>query len=215
MILAVYKPKGPSSNRVLTEIKKITGIKKIGHAGTLDPLAEGILVIGLGRESTKKLNVEVKKEKEYIAEIKLGVESETDDEEGEKIIHQVNKEPDIRIIKKIIKKYIGEIEQIPPFYSAIKINGQEAYKRIRRGEKIIMKPRKIIIKDIKILKYKWPILKIKVVTGPGAYIRSLARDIGNQLKVSGYLFSLIRTRVGEYKIDRAIKINEINNIIKK
>ena len=208
-IIAIYKPKGPTSNDILKEIKKITGIKKVGHAGTLDPLARGVLVVGIGREATKKLGEEVKKEKEYLAEIKLGFESTTDDEEGEKKEFKVEKEPSFKEVEKVVRGFHGVISQVPPIYSAIKVKGKEAYKLARKGEEVKLKPRKAEIKDIEVLDYKWPFLKLRVVTGPGVYIRSLARDIGKQLKCGAYLFDLERTRVGDYDKEKAIQLSEI------
>ncbi len=212
MIIAILKPKGPSSNDILTQIKRLTKIKKVGHAGTLDPLASGVLVVAIGRESTKKISEEVKKEKEYIAIIKLGEESVTDDEEGEKKVWQVTKEPDETKVTKVLKQFIGEIEQIPPVYSAIKINGKEAYKYARKGENVEMKSRKAFVKNIELLEYQFPLLKIKVITGPGVYIRTLARDIGVALKTGGYIKELIRTRVGDFSIENAITPEQISEI---
>lgn len=209
MILAIYKPKGPTSNQLLTQVKKITGIKKVGHAGTLDPLASGVLVVALGRQSTKKISEMVKKEKEYIAKIKLGSNSTTDDEEGEKTDWEIKKIPTLIGIKKIIKKFVGKISQVPPIYSAIKISGQEAYKLARKGKTVELKPREVEIKSIKLLNYHWPFLEIQVVTGPGVYIRSLARDLGRDLNTGGYLKELERTRVGDFTKDQAVELSKL------
>ncbi len=198
-IFVIYKPKGPTSHDIINKLRKEMGIKKIGHAGTLDPLASGVLVVGVGREATKQLGTIVKKEKEYLAKIRLGMTSTTDDEEGVKTeIKIVGKIPTLGEIKKAIAKFQGEISQTPPIYSAIKIKGKEAYKLARKGQEPKLKPRKVEIKKIDILKYEWPYLEIRVVTGPGVYIRSLARDIGQHLKTGGYLAELERTRVGEF-----------------
>jgi tRNA pseudouridine55 synthase len=212
-IFAVYKPKGPTSNQILTKIRKRTGVKKVGHAGTLDPLAQGVLVVGVGREATKQLGVIVAKEKEYLATIRLGWTSTTDDNEGEK-----EKTKDITLpllvhVKNVLKKFKGEIDQTPPIYSAIKIKGQEAYKLARKGKEVKMKSRKALIKKISLISYKYPYIKIKVVTGPGVYIRSLARDIGQVLGTGGYLSSLERTRVGQFTKNKALKINQINKAL--
>lgn len=206
-IFAVYKPKGISSNALLEQMRHATGIKKIGHAGTLDPLASGVLVVGIGREATKKLGEFVKKEKEYIAKIRLGRESTTDDEEGVKTEHVVSLPPKKDVIEQIIKKCIGEIMQKPPAYSAVKIKGKEAYKLARKGIGVSLPPRKVEIKEIEILDYEWPYLSIRVVTGSGVYIRSLARDIGNELGTGGYLAELERTRVGDFTKENAILPN--------
>ena len=152
-IFGIYKPKGPTSNDIVQNIKRIVGGDKVGHAGTLDPLAEGVLVVGVGREATKKLGIEVKKEKEYLAKIKLGETSETDDEEGGKTFVS-DRKPDISEIKEAIKKFIGNIKQIPPIYSAIKVSGKEAYKFARKGEKPVLLERAAEIKEIEILEYE-------------------------------------------------------------
>lgn len=208
-ILPIYKPIGVTSNHVLQNIRRQIGPVKIGHAGTLDPLAEGVLVIGIGREATKQLAEVVKKEKEYIADITFGMTSTTDDEEGEKTVMKVTTPPDEKDVGDAIKKFVGDITQIPPIYSAIKIDGKEAYKRARKGENVQMKGRPAYIKEIELCTYKWPVLQIRVVTGPGVYIRALARDIGEELQVGGYLSKLIRTRVGDFSIDDAIRPEDL------
>lgn len=213
-IFAVYKPKGPTSYDIVEEIKKITGEKKVGHAGTLDPLARGVLVVAVGREATKKLGQIVKKEKEYLAKIKLGVKSATDDEEGEKTEIKISRPPFAKELRDIIGSFEGEIMQIPPLYSAVKIKGKEAYKYARKGKYVKLEPRKAKIKKIDILKYGWPYLELKVVTGSGVYIRSLARDIGKKLNVGGYLADLERTRVGDFTKEKALSMHQIENFLK-
>jgi tRNA pseudouridine55 synthase len=209
-IFPIYKPKGPTSHDIVDQVRRVTGVKKVGHAGTLDPLAEGVLVVAVGREATKQISSIVKTEKEYIAEIKLGETSTTDDEEGEK-----NETPNSKIqipketIVEALKGFVGEIEQIPPIYSAIKVKGKSAYKYARKGEDLKLEPRNVLIKEIQVLKYEWPILELRVVSGSGVYIRSLARDVGEKLGVGGYLASLKRTRVGEYKIEDSINPNQV------
>lgn len=207
-IFVINKSPGMTSHDVVAKIKRLSGIKKVGHAGTLDPLAEGVLVVGVGRESTKKLGEIVEKEKEYVANIKLGVESTTDDEEGEKTQNEVNGVPTISDVKKVIQKFVGEIKQLPPRFSAVKIEGMRAYKRARRGEDFPLPPRCVEIKKIEILEYSWPLLRLRVTTGAGVYIRSLARDIGKELGSGGYLTALKRTRVGEFTLSQAQKIEE-------
>ena len=208
-LFAIYKPKGRTSNDIVNEVKKITGIKKVGHAGTLDPLATGILVVGVGREATKKLKDIVKDEKEYLTTIRLGVESTTDDEEGRKTEITPKKIPAEKEIKKVIVGFEGIISQVPPVFSAVKVKGQEAYKLARKGQKVSLKPKEIEIKKIEILDYKWPFLKLKAITGPGVYIRSLARDIGKKLKTGGYVCELERTRVGDFTKEKAVEVSEL------
>lgn len=209
-IYNIHKPVGPTSNDLVMKIKRLSGIKKVGHAGTLDPLAEGVLVVGVGREATRQLGQWSEKEKEYLAKIRLGINSTTDDEEGEKTGVAVKNIPDEEKIKKKLQKFEGKIRQMPPKFSAVKVSGQEAYKRMRAGEEFSLGGRDVEIKKIELLRYKWPILELKVITGPGVYIRSLARDAGKELKTGAYLKDLIRTRVGEYSIDDSIKL-ELNS----
>lgn len=167
----------------------------------MDPLAEGVLVVGIGRESTKKLFIELEKEKEYEVLIELGKISTTDDSEGEKTVWKVPKVPRVPHVSQALKKFIGEIWQMPPQYSAVKRGGMEAYKNARKGKQTILGKRQVLVKDIQILNYKWPFLTLKVTTGPGVYIRSLARELGEELKTGGYVKQLKRTRVGEFKIE--------------
>jgi len=205
-IVAVYKPKGPTSFDIIYKLRKLTGIKKIGHAGTLDPLASGVLVVGIGREATRRLREVVESEKEYAATVRFGAESTTDDEGGEKAAVGFIKKPTRQDIEKVLAGFSGKIMQMPPNFSAIKINGVRAYKMARRGETPELIKRPVEVKKIKIIKYQWPDLKIKIVSGSGFYVRSLARDLGKKLKVGGYLAELERTRVGQFKKNGAFKI---------
>lgn len=214
-VFAVFKPRGPSSYDIIRELKTVLkGRKKIGHAGTLDPLASGVLVIGAGA-GTKKLSEVVRKEKEYIAAIKLGEESETDDEEGEKRAAEKVIPPSREVVERALYGFVGEILQAPPAYSAVKILGQPAYARARKGERVALKARKVSIKKIDLLEYAWPILKIRVVTGPGVYIRSLARDLGRKLGTLGYLADLERTRVGDFRKKEALSVEEAKKILRE
>lgn len=207
MIIALNKPIGPTSFDIVAKVRKITNTKKVGHAGTLDPLASGVLVVAVGREDTKRISSIVEKEKEYVAEITLGEESTTDDNEGEKLL--ISSEiPMLEEIKAVLLNFIGEIMQVPPQFSAIKIGGQRAYKTARQGLPVELPARPVIVKDIELLEYVYPILKIRVVTGPGVYIRSLARDIGRELSTGAYMSGLVRTRVGEFTIDMALTIEK-------
>lgn len=207
-IYAFWKPKGPTSHRFLNDIRRIVGRGvKVGHAGTLDPLAEGILVVGIGR-GTKALEAEVGKGKEYVAEVTLGISSSTDDEEGEKTVFPVTSPPDINAVHGALPAFLGEIDQTPPIYSAVKIGGKEAYKFARKGKDVELQPRRVRIDSIDILEFAYPRLVLKVRTGKGVYIRSLARDLGLRLGVHGYLSGLKRTRVGEYDATSSYSIDE-------
>ncbi len=210
-MVGVYKPRGVTSHDVVDAVRRVTGERKVGHAGTLDPLAEGVLVLGIGREATKKLATEVKKEKEYVAEVKLGVNTSTDDGEGEEILKQVQDDevPTCRDIEKATKKFVGEIWQTPPLYSAVKVKGKEAYKLARKGKRVELEPRIREVKKIEVVEYEWPKLWLRVKTGAGVYIRSLARDIGEELGCGGYLKQLIRTRVGEFGLEKCVMVKEL------
>ncbi len=208
-IFAVYKPKGPTSHDIAEQIKTKFPGEKVGHAGTLDPLASGVLVIGVGRQATKKLHSPEFSEKEYRATIKLGENSTTDDEEGQKTKVVVGEIPDEEKVRQVLKEFVGSIEQVPPIYSAIKLQGTPSYKFARQGKKPEISGRTVVIKEIELLNYNWPKLTIRVMTGPGVYIRSLARDVGQKLGTGGYISALERTRVGDFTIDKAIPIETI------
>jgi tRNA pseudouridine55 synthase len=218
-IVLFYKPKGITSYDVIRKVKKLTGEEHIGHGGVLDPLAEGLLILGIGREATKKLGDILKNtEKEYEAVVRFGAISKTYDAEGP--IYPVRNKPRRDVgaaavpeagrISNGVKNFIGEIWQMPPPYSAIKIGGEPAYARTRRGEKIKLKPKRVFIKSIEILSYESPDLKIRVITGSGVYIRSLAHDLGQTLGWGAYLADLRRTRVGNYTIEQAITFEDMD-----
>lgn len=208
-IFAVWKPKGPTSHDIVDAVRRATGERRVGHAGTLDPLAEGILVIGVGKEATTSLSVEVAKEKEYVTKVILGMESTTDDAEGEKTEISTPYVPDEKEVLEALDKFKGAIEQVPPIYSAVKVKGKTAYALAREGKKIDLKPRTVEIKQIELLEYAWPYLTLRVVTGPGVYIRSLARDLARALDTGGYIIELKRTRVGEFSMERAVPVDKL------
>lgn len=208
---AIYKPLGMTSHDVVDYVRKQTGIRKVGHAGTLDPLATGVLVIAIGRNATKQISEYVAKEKEYIGEITFGATSETDDAEGPIIHNKDITAPSNDAVKKVLPSFVGNILQQPPAYSALKIKGKPAYKKARMGEKVVLAPREVIIKELELLSYEWPKATIRVTTGPGVYIRALARDIGEHLGVGAYLSALERTRVGEFKKEDALQIERSKN----
>lgn len=208
-IFALYKPKGPSSNQVLVRLRRLLGVKKIGYAGTLDPLAEGVLVVAVGRENTKQLRHILEGEKEYVATVKFGETSTTDDEEGEKNAGMVTAIPTHSDIAAVLPEFIGTIWQMPPAYSAIKTGGQRAYKVARAGKTPLLGKRQVDIYAIEILEYAWPFLKLKVTCGAGTYIRSLARDLGGRLGCGAYLAGLVRTRVGSFTAADAATLEAI------
>ena len=178
---------------------------RVGHAGTLDPFATGLLIIGVGREATKKLDEFKKLPKTYLATIRLGAVSDTDDKDGKisNIESQMPIPPKPKIIK-TLKNFLGEQEQIPPMYSAKKINGKKMYELARAGKTIEREPNKINIYDIKLIDYKWPDLTIEVNCSKGTYIRALARDMGEALGTGAYCDKLRRTKIGDYSVENAI-----------
>jgi tRNA pseudouridine55 synthase len=212
-IVLFNKPKDYTSYQIVEFFKKKIK-KKVGHGGTLDPLAEGLLILGVG-EYTKELNKFLKESiKTYVAEIILGARSTTYDREGQLArtdfgAGQGNIE--LEKIKEVVGSFIGEIEQIPPPFSAVKIKGKPAYLLARKGKKIELKPRKVKIYDIKILDYNWPMLKIEVTCSSGTYIRSLANDIGEKLGCGGYLNDLKRTKINEFKVEQALTFEDMEN----
>ena len=209
--LLVDKPEGMTSHDVVDYLRKITKIKKIGHAGTLDPIATGLLILGIGREATKKLSEFQKLDKEYIAKIKLGVKSDTFDKEGKIEKVQFEKIPKREEVEKVLKSFCGEILQTPPSYSAKKIKGKKAYELARKGMKTELLPVKVKIYQIEILNYSFPYLEIKVYCSSGTYIRSLANDIGEKLKVGGLIEELRRTKIGNFKVENAQKLSQIHS----
>ena len=166
------------------------------------------MVVAIGAKYTKDIDKIVATEKEYIAEVKLGETSTTDDEEGIKKQLTFDHKPLTNEIEEVIKGFIGRIEQIPPAFSAIKIAGKRAYDLARSGENPEMKPRKVEIKNIGILDYSYPLLRLKVTTAKGVYIRSLARDIGAKLGTGAYLAWLERTRVGKYTKEKSLTLEQ-------
>jgi tRNA pseudouridine55 synthase len=208
-LFAVWKPVGMTSHDVVDVLRRTTGIKKVGHAGTLDPLAEGVLVVGVGRAATKQIGVVVAKEKEYEADIILGITSTTDDEEGEKTKRAGVVEPSEEDVETALKLFVGTSMQMPPIYSALKVGGAPAYVYARKGKAVILKERAVTIKEIELVSYAWPHIRFRVVTGPGVYIRALARDMGEVLHTGGYLSALIRTRVGEFIKENSYTLEEI------
>ena len=194
-------------NRVRNTLCRKMGIKKmkVGHAGTLDPLATGLLILCTGK-STKKIESFQEKEKEYTATLKLGATTPSFDMETEEDSQQDTSHITAELIDKAIEKFRGEIEQVPPIFSAVKVKGKRAFNYARNGEDVKLRPRKIVISKIEVESVELPYLKIRVECSKGTYIRALARDIGEQLKCGAYLTELRRTRIGEFKVEDAFKV---------
>ena len=224
VILNVYKPKNTTSFDIVRQVRRNSGIKKVGHAGTLDPLAEGVLVVLTGTD-TKKQEEILKTDKEYVAEIGFGISTETLDMEMTPEIERVISSDYLR--KKLppaVNAFMGQIEQEVPVYSAVKVSGRPLYKTARSGKAVNtgkLPVKKVWIYSAEILGYdereidttsgkqKVPLARIKVVCSHGTYIRSLARDLGIAVESSGVLLSLVRTRMGSYTIGKSRRPEEL------
>jgi tRNA pseudouridine55 synthase len=211
--ILVNKPKGISSFRVVSVvrgiIRAITGQKlKVGHSGTLDPQASGLLLLAIGK-ATKEIPKQIKKDKTYLVTMYLGKTSTTGDSEG-LIEYYSDKKPSIEDIEHVLNKFVGEINQTPPIYSAIKINGQRSYKLARKGEKPQLESRRVIIEHNKPLFYKYPLVVFESKVSSGTYIRSLVEDIGSKLETKAYMSDLVRTEIGNYKLGDALDFEKLN-----
>ncbi len=207
--ILINKKSGPTSHDVVDQLRKITGIKKIGHAGTLDPFASGLLIMAIGRESTRKIDQFSKKDKTYIADLFLGATTNTHDREGEIVISKNFEKPEKNKITEILETFVGEQDQIPPMFSAKKVGGKKLYDLARKGVEIERKPSRVNIKKINLIEYNFPKLKIEVECSSGTYIRSLAYDIGGKLGTGAYLEELKRTAIDKYSLDKALDIKDL------
>lgn len=194
--------------RVRNNLCRKMGIKKmkVGHAGTLDPLATGLMILCTGK-STKLIESFQDKEKEYLATIKLGATTPSFDRETEEDSAKSYDHVTPEIFDKALQKFKGETDQVPPVFSAVKVKGKRAFDYARNGEELKLSPRKVVITEIKTENFSLPYVKIRVTCSKGTYIRSLARDIGEELKCGAYLTELRRTRIGEFEVENAMNIH--------
>lgn len=213
-VLLINKPFDWTSFDVVRKIRNSIKIKKVGHAGTLDPLATGLLIICTGK-FTKKINEYMAKEKEYTGSITLGATTPTYDLESEPVNFKDLSFITEAAIYETTKKFVGEVSQVPPIHSAIKQKGKPVYLLARKGTEVILAPRQITINDFEITKIEMPKVYFKVVCSTGTYIRSLANDFGEALGCGGYLSSLCRTRIGDFKLTDALEIDEFVSSIKR
>lgn len=200
-IVPIIKPPGITSFEVVRRIRKVTGIKKVGHAGTLDPFAEGVLVVGIGRSATRQLANWMRQEKEYIGRITMGVVTDTYDPTGKVVERNPFEMPDTRQIQQVLSGFTGDIKQVPPIYSALKVKGMRMYKAARKGIAVERESRTVRISQIELMQMMPDGFEIRAVCSHGTYIRSLAHDIGKALGPGAHLSRLIRTRIGNYTID--------------
>lgn len=217
-VLHFNKPYGQTSFRVVGKVRwKITRtlkLKKIkvGHAGTLDPLASGVLIVCTGK-ATKRIEEFQYKDKEYVATLRLGATTPSFDLETEPDNIYPTDHITCEAVKDVLKKFVGTIEQVPPVFSACKINGERAYKLARKGEEVELKPKILVIDEIELLECDIPTIKIRIVCSKGTYIRALARDIGTALGSGAHLTGLVRTRIGDVKLENCMEVEDFEKIM--
>lgn len=210
-ILIVDKPQGCTSHDVVDLVRKKFGLKKAGHAGTLDPMATGVLVILIGK-GTKLSNSFLNADKEYDATLMLGAISNTGDAWGNITLSKPIPVPGVDTIEDVFGRFLGPIEQVPPAYSAVKFKGKKLYEFARKGIEIKMEPRKIVIKELKIYKIDAQEVSFTTTCSKGTYIRQLCMDIGKLLGSGAYLSRLRRTRSGEFTVKEAATIEELKSM---
>ncbi len=209
--LNIYKPKGKTSHDVVAILRRITKIKQIGHTGTLDPFAEGVLPICIGKAT--RLIEYLNDDKAYIGTVQLGKSTTTYDLEGE-TVEVSDKTPYLEEIENALKNFRGDIEQLPPIYSAIKVNGKKLYEYARKGEEVEIKPRSVNIGELKILNYDQEnrVLELYIKCSKGTYIRSIAHDLGKNLGCFGHLIKLIRVKAGDFEVEDSVKLEDLTSL---
>lgn len=206
-LLNIHKPPEITSREVVNQIQKLVKPMKAGHAGTLDPLATGVLVVCIG-SATRLIRFVQDQPKEYVGEFVLGKRSDTDDITG-----NVIETPDCPHVTRAqlascLPDFLGQIEQVPPHYSAVHIDGQRAYARARRGESFEIQPRTVEIYELELTDFQFPRFQLRIVCGSGTYIRSIGRDLGEKLGTGATMNSLVRTRIGQFNLNSAMQLEE-------
>ena len=207
-VVVVDKPAGITSHDVVARVRRAAGTRKVGHAGTLDPMATGVLVLGINR-ATRLLGHLMLTEKSYDATVRLGASTTTDDAEGEVIATADPSELTEDQIRTAFAAYVGDIEQVPTAVSAIKVDGKRAYQRVRDGEEVTLKARPVTIHELTVHSIDGPDVTISVRCSSGTYIRAIARDAGAALGVGGHLTALRRTAVGAFDLDTASSLETL------
>lgn len=208
-IINLDKPAGITSARAVDAVKRLLPRKtKIGHAGTLDPFATGVLLLLVGK-GTKLCERLMGQPKEYIATIRLGATTATDDPESPEEIPPDSRPCTREQVDALLPEYVGQIMQTPPVFSAMKVAGRRAYDLARRGAEVQLEPRPVQVYELEVLSFEWPLLTLRVRCGRGTYIRSLARDMGRQLSGGGYLTQLRRTRIGDFDVGQAVSLEKL------
>lgn len=213
-VLLINKPLEWTSFDVVRKLRAQMKIKKVGHAGTLDPLATGLLILCTGK-FTKRINEYMAREKEYTGTITLGSTTPTYDLESEPENFKDYSGITPAQLEAVTKLFTGDILQVPPIHSAIKKDGKRVYELARRGEQVELEPRKITIKVFEITAIELPLIHFRVVCSTGTYIRSLANDVGAALGCGGHLSSLCRTRIGEFTLDKSMTVEQAQTMIRE
>jgi len=211
-IILIDKPSGPTSFQVVSKIRNITGVKKVGHSGTLDPKASGLMIVCTGKK-TKEMDNFINLNKTYTGIIRLGLTSPSMDLETECTEIHIPVDLDEKKIFEVRDGFLGEIEQIPPMFSAIKIRGKKLYNLARKGKTIEREPRKIFIEKFEIDKVDLPDIHFTITCSKGTFIRVIADDFGKKLNSGGILLELRRTGIGEFRVDEAIRMDQITSQI--
>lgn len=211
-ILLIDKPAGWTSHDVVAKVRRVTGQPRVGHAGTLDPFATGLLVVCLGR-ATRLVEYAMAHQKEYVAEAVLGVETATCDPEGEVVARATPPALDDDRLAALERAFTGRIRQVPPAYSAVKVGGARAYALARQGMEVALEPREVEIADLRIDVMAAERLRLVVRCGPGTYIRSLARDIGRALGCGAHLAALRRVASGGFGVEEAVTPDELERLV--
>lgn len=203
--LLVDKPAGPTSHDVVDMVRRATGVRKVGHAGTLDPFASGLLLIAVGREATRRIGEFSGLDKEYEAVMHLGAVSDTMDGTGRitEVKCQMSNVKSAEM-EKVLKKFTGRIRQIPPMYSAKKLGGRKLYELARRGETVEREAVPVTVRELELLSFEWPVARFRARVSSGTYIRALAHDLGQALGCGAYLEELRRTAIGPYRVEDAL-----------
>ena len=205
-IILIDKPSGPTSFQVVHKIRKVTGVKKVGHSGTLDPKASGLMIVCTGKK-TKEMDRFINLNKTYSGIIRLGLTSPSMDTETDCSEVPLSEDLEEKNILEVRDSFLGEIKQTPPMYSAIKVNGKKLYNLARKGKTIEREPRKIVIEKFDINKIELPDIHFTITCSKGTYIRVIADDFGKKLKTGGILFELRRTGIGDFNVDDSLSIN--------
>jgi tRNA pseudouridine55 synthase len=208
-VINLDKPAGLSSARCVDRVKRLLPRgTKIGHAGTLDPFATGVLLLLVGK-ATKSCEALMGQRKGYEATVKLGARTATDDPEAPEEPVEVATVPSEEQARTAARRFVGAIEQTPPVFSAMKVDGQRAYKVARAGGQVEMKPRTVQVYALDVVGYEWPLVRVRVECGRGTYIRAIARDLGDALRVGGYLTELRRTFIGAFRVEDAVTLDRL------